>query len=221
MKILCFTDSRGQFKNSFSTKQLFTEKLSQEFGSQLLLCPFKWTTTLDFIHLVNTRRININEFDKIVLYTGVVEFSPRPLSNYHDCYATKSFIEDLCGNHLTEDTYGVEYQGEDTKSLITIECYEKVIIPYLQNFRNKLILINTNKIVPNWEGSYINVNPSGRPTNIDIVAEYSSKTLGKFDNLINLLEWNNKDIQKYTVDNMHLTYDGSEYIWDKLKKMLI
>lgn len=216
MKILCFTDSRGKLKESFVDKKIFTEKLLQEFNCQSLLCPFKWTTTLDFIHLVNTKRVDVDKFDKIILYTGVVEFSPRPLSNYYECYSTKNFIKDICGDYLTEDTYGVRYQEEDTKSLITIECYEKIIIPYLQSFGDKLIMINTNKIVPNWEGNYKKINPRGRPKNIDIVSEYSSKTLGKFDNLINLLEWNNEDIKKYTVDNMHLTYSGSEYIWNKL-----
>ena len=95
-----------------------------------------------------------------------------------------------------------------------------MVIPYLQQFNEKLILINTNSIVKNWEGNYIKVNPEGRPKNIGLVSKYSEKTLGKFDRLIDLLKWSDDEIKKYTVDNMHLTHAGSEYIHDEILKHL-
>lgn len=222
MKTLIFTDSRGQIKDSFSGRLLFTEKIKREFDCDLILCPYKWSTTLDFISLIESKKINIDLYDKIVLYTGVVEFSPRPLSNWEQAISDKlPFLHSFLGDYLDlKETYNVIYQGEDTKSIITTKAYEEVVIPYLQQLGDKLILINTNRIVPNWEGNYTNINPNGRPTNINKVAVYSEKTVGKFNNLINLLEWSDEDIRKYTVDNMHLTYAGSEYIYNKLIQYL-
>ena len=222
MKLLFFTDSRGQHKTTFSEKKIFTEKFSSNFDCDLMLCPYKWTTTLDFINLIETNKINLENYDKIILYTGVVEFSPRHLSNFKQCLSSKlGFIESLLGDYLDLDTlYQCKYRGEYTKSLISISAYENVVIPYLQKFNQKLIFINTNKIVPGWEGNYLSNNPYGRPKNINLVEEYSKKTIGKFDNLINLLEWDYEEIKRYTVDNMHLTYSGSEYIYKKIKKLL-
>lgn len=222
MKALIFTDSRGQHKASFCDKQIFTEKLAAKFDIELMLCPYKWTTTMHFISLIESGVINLANYDKIILYTGVVEFSPRPISNFTSAISDiKPFLERFLKSHLDlTTTYKVDYMGEDTKSLITIKAYDEVIIPYLKNIGDKLILINTNKIVPNWEGDYLNVNPNGRPDNINIIKEYSKKTLGNFKNLINILDWNDEDVKKYTVDNMHLTYLGSEYLYKKTKEYL-
>lgn len=222
MKVLFFTDSRGQHKSSFSKKRIFPEKFTSEFDCHLLLCPFKWTTTLDFIKLIENKQINVQNYDKIVLYTGVVEFSPRHFSNFKQCLEDKfDFVKYFLGDYLDLDTfYQCKYKGEYTKSLISLNAYENIVIPYLQKFNEKLILINTNKIVPGWEGDYLKINPEGRPKNINKVEEYSQKTLGKFDNLVNLLDWDFEEVKKYTVDNMHLTYSGSEYIYSQLKQYL-
>ena len=37
--------------------------------------------------------------------------------------------------------------------------HEKYVVPYLQKYNNKLIFINSNKIVKGWEGNYILKNP--------------------------------------------------------------
>lgn len=51
-----------------------------------MLCPFSWTSTIDFIQCIQEKIININDYDKIILYTGVVEYYPRHLSNYNKAY---------------------------------------------------------------------------------------------------------------------------------------
>ena len=106
--------------------------------------------------------------------------------------------------------------GEKTKSLVSLEINEKIVIPYLKTLDNKLIFINSNKCIKGWEGNYILKNKNGRPSNINIIEEYSKQTIGKFENYIDLLKWDDNDIKKYTVDNMHLTFEGSEYIYNKL-----
>jgi hypothetical protein len=42
----------------------------------------------------------------------------------------------------------------------------------------------------------------------------------QFTHVIDLLEWNDEEIKKYTVDNMHLSYEGSEWILSKLIEKL-
>jgi len=225
-KILIFTDSRGNHKQTFSNDKIFTEKIydyciNLGYICKLILCPYPWTTTFDFIANIENKNIQIDEYDLIILYVGVVEFSPRPYSNFIDIYNNKKLIiEKLVPtyliNNLINNPYNTIYKNEKTYSLISINIFEKIIIPYLQKFNEKLIYINTNNIVENWEGNYLLVNKLGRPKNINIISEYSKLTINKFDNIINLLEWNDNDIQKYTVDNMHLTYEGSEWIYNKI-----
>ena len=115
------------------------------------------------------------------------------------------------------DTYNVIYQNEDTRSLISLEINEKVVLPYLKNLEKKIIYINSNNIVPNWEGNYILKNKNGRPKNINVIEEYAKQMKGcNFTHFIDLLLWSDEDIRKYTVDNMHLSYEGSEWIFNKL-----
>ena len=247
MKVLIFTDSRGQHKGTFQNKKIFTEKLYEYFTKKniscdLMLCPFKWTSTLDFIQCVEENHLNPNIYDYIILYTGIVEYSPRPLSNFCDAYYKsnekisfnrlilnrppriinnkRNFFKKFFGeDNLNVKNYNIYYKGENTRSLISKDMHEKYVIPYLEKFNNKLIFINSNKIVKGWEGNYILKNPYGRPKNINIIEEYSKINCNKFKNIINLLSWSDEDIKKYTVDNMHLSYEGSEYIYNKITLM--
>jgi glycosyltransferase involved in cell wall biosynthesis len=245
-KILIFTDSRGEHKNTFKTKKIFTEKLKDYFNNidinvDLMLCPFKWTTTIDFIQLIEDKKININDYDFIILYTGIVEYSPRPVTNYdavmkcnNDNYTynnlidrkhsggriendKKKYFEKLfSGTNDINRTYDTKYRGENTSSLISIDEYNKIILPYLKKINKKVIFINSNKCVDGWEGNYIKKNPDGRPSNIKIIEHYSRLTRNMFTNYVDLLKWTDSEIKKYTVDNMHLTYEGSEYIYEQI-----
>lgn len=136
----------------------------------------------------------------------------------------KYFIDKFVPAHLineyANEVYDTKYKGEDTKSIISMKMLNDVIIPYLQKYDDKLIYINCNRIVKGWEGNYIRINPSGRPKNISIIEKYSELLVGKFSHLINLLELSDEEIQKYTVDNMHLTYEGSEYLYKQLIEII-
>lgn len=248
MKVLIFTDSRGQHKDTFKNKKIFTEKLYHHFNNKniscdLMLCPFKWTSTMDFIQCIEENYINPDDYNCIILYTGVVEYSPRPLSNFFKAYDgnndtitfnklilnrnpkignnKRNFFKKFFGELNTNiKNYGIHYKGEDTRSLVSIDMHKKYIIPYLQRYNDKLIFINSNKVVKGWEGNYININPIGRPKNINIIEEYANINQNKFTNIVDLLSWNDNDVKKYTIDNMHLTYQGSEYIFNKIIKIL-
>ena len=253
-KILIFTDSRGEHKATFKDQLIFTEKITVMLQDQGIVvdkmcCPFSWTSTLDFIEIIEKKIIDLDSYDKIILFTGVVEFSPRPLSNFEKCYQPEKFSEitserlidvkrtngriinnkqdfmrqfipsKLLERHL-DTTHNVYYDGEDTRSLISLDINKQVIIPYLKKLDSKLIYINSNSIVPNWEGNYILKNKLGRPKNIHIISDYSKQMQNQFTNMIDLLEWTDEEIKTYTVDNMHLSYEGSEWIFNKLIEIL-
>lgn len=249
-RVLIFTDSRGEHKLSFNQNKIFTEKITDYLQNKsikvdLMLCPFCWTSTIDFIQLLEEKIVNKKDYDLIILYTGVVEYSPRPITNYYTAINGNNLNEEITFDKLTKkdkkkiynnkldfikkiiskkllnnNIYEIEYMGEKTKSLISLEINEKIVIPYLKTLGDKLIFINSNKCVKGWEGNYILKNKNGRPNNINIIEEYSKQTINKFENYIDLLKWNDNDVKKYTVDNMHLTFEGSEYIYNKLINIL-
>jgi hypothetical protein len=254
MKILCFTDSRGIYDRSWNTGEIWPKKIKKELEKQghnvsLILCPYKWTSTIDFIELIEKKILNISSFDIVILYTGVVEFSPRPLSNFNACYDPlvtndgnitykrllypqkiklinnkKKFMENFIPEKSLEghidSKYTVKYMGESTRSLVSLNINKNIIVPYLQNLSHKLahkfIYIGSNGICDGWEGDYLRVNKAGRPKNINIIKEYTKQYTGNFKYMINLLDWSDEEIKKYTVDNMHLTIEGSEWIYEKL-----
>jgi len=253
-KILIFTDSRGEHKATFKDDHIFTEKVTlmlqdKGFVVDKMCCPFSWTSTLEFIEIIEKKIIDVDFYDKIILFTGVVEFSPRPLSNFKNCFQpeknseiiferlidvkrtkgriinnkqdfmTQFIPSELLQKHL-DTSHNVYYDGEDTRSLISLDINQHVIIPYLKKFDSKLIYINSNSIVPNWEGNYLLKNKLGRPKNIHIIHKYAKQMQNQFTHMIDLLEWTDEEVQKYTVDNMHLSYEGSEWILNKLNEKL-
>lgn len=245
-RILIFSDSRGQHKATFSSKLIFTEKLKKYFEQKnvkvdLMLCPFRWTSTIDFIQCIQENIIKESDYDIIILYTGVVEYSPRPLSNLKNVLelgndkitisklltpkskmvnCKQKFMTKWIGDELLNKNkeYKIQYMNERTKSLISLEIFEKKVIPFLQKLNHKLLYINSNRICPNWEGNYIKKNPIGRPNNINVIEKYSLLTRNKFSNYIDLMKWTDLEVKKYTIDNMHLTFEGSEYLFQEIIK---
>lgn len=258
MKLLIFTDSRGEHKASFPKKEIFTEKIKRVlelkgFIVHLITCPYKWTTTFDFIECCENKLLDIENYDKIILYTGIVEHSPRiQLDAINLIYnsklnnqitlskllippnkkknrivnAKKNIMNKLFGeknikNYLNK-SFNIKYKNNNTINLLSEDMLLKNIIPWLKNnLGDKLIFINSNRIVKGWEGNYLKVNKFGRPRNISIIEKYSEILNENLPNIINLLNWNDIQIKKYTVDNMHLTYEGSEWIYNQLLKILI
>ena len=154
-KVLIFTDSRGEHKATFPNQPIFTDKITsflqnKGFVVDTMCCPFSWTSTLEFIEIIEKKIIDVDSYDKIILFTGVVEFSPRPLSNFKNCFQPKKFTEitfdqlvdvkrpngriinnkqdfmsqfipsELLEQHL-DSTHHVYYDGEDTRSLVSLD----------------------------------------------------------------------------------------------------
>lgn len=90
-RVLIFTDSRGQHKPAGTTHDVFAERLAKDprLDVDMFLCPMKWTTTLDFLEQFPPERLA--QYDHVILYTGIVEWSPRPaMSARADLYDNQS-----------------------------------------------------------------------------------------------------------------------------------
>lgn len=241
-KILIFTDSRGQHKPAGSSHKIFGEKLRDEVKDvevELVLCPMKWTTTLDFFEFIESR--NLEQYDSVVLYTGVVEWSPRPqLSAVNDLYNnqnvtnegswdtnTRDYSKKIVNNKkqnfdrmfgereitsYLNDPFSIQYEGQNTINMYSINMAKRVSEKL--NKIDNLIFINSNRIVPGWEGDF----KRGRPQNIDIIHQYADIFAENIDShkLIDLRAWGEDDIKKFTCDNMHLTKLGSDWIFERI-----
>nr|WP_321442505.1 hypothetical protein [uncultured Cohaesibacter sp.] len=199
---------------------------------------------LDFLELFSGE--DLQSYDYIVLYTGIVDWSPRPASSaYNNLYNNKEitkndnlrlntrdyskkiinnkkaifdsvFGEAEINSHLNSPFPEV-YEGEKTNNMYSLDMAFHKLLPRLASIDN-LIFINSNRFVPGWEGDYIRK----RPANIAITESYSAlflQVLGK-EKTVDLLNWDYDDVKKYTCDNLHLSKEGSDYIYDEILKKI-
>ena len=247
-KILIYTDSRGQHTPAGGhVHDVFARRLAQrdDIEAEIMLCPMTWTTTLDFLDYLKERKLD--NYDHIVLYTGIVDWSPRPQqSAFDDLYNNQNlsnskneklntrdyskkvinnkkhsfdslFGEDKINTYLN-NAFDTEFEGSPTINMYSLEMARKHLIPKLKELDN-LIYINSNRFVYGWQGDH----KRGRPENITITEEYSElfrNELGS-DKVIDLLQWSREEIQIYTCDNLHLTKEGSDWIYERLRRKIL
>ena len=91
-KILIYTDSRGKHVPKGNSHIIYGQQIKNDnrFDVTLCLCKMKWTTTLDFLEYYQQDK---NDYDLIILHTGIVEHSPR-----HKNTAKNSIYENKKGN---------------------------------------------------------------------------------------------------------------------------
>lgn len=246
-RILIFTDSRGQHKPIGQNHPMFAERLKADpsIDVELYLCPMKWTTTLDFLAMFD--REKLSTYDAIILWTGIVDWSPRPVSSAKaDLYDnhnvanlnnvslnTRDYSSKVVNNkkeifdHIFGEAaireyfaspFGTTYAGEKTSNMYSLTMAEKDLLPRLADIPN-LVFINSNRFVPNWEGDF----KKGRPQNIAITHKYSdlfTQYLAKTAKVIDLRTWSNEDVKRYTCDNLHVTEAGNNYIYGELVSTL-
>lgn len=241
-KLLIFTDSRGQHKPRGSTHRIFAERLSDnsDYQVQTYLCPMKWTTTLDFLE--NFSAQDLAKYDHIILYTGIVDWSPRKISNARDDLYnnrntenigsfganTINYADKIANNKkaIFDSVFGaaemeahfrapfdIMYDDELTINMYSLEQAVEKLAPRLAEIPN-LIFINSNRFVPGWEGDYT----KGRPKNIGITEAYSRAICDSLpkDRVIDLLQWDARRVTEFTCDNLHLTKEGSDWIHDEI-----
>ena len=247
-KILIFTDSRGEHVPRGSQHRTFPHKLAEsaDFSADLYLCPFKWTTSIDFIKYFPNEELD--KYDAVILYTGIVEWSPRPFRSAKDdvlfnlSEATEITLDELSKDYSTFSNkitnfkgglwrnffgadaveshfrlpYEIAYEGEKTISLYSQEMTEQVA-RYLAGIEH-LIFINSNRILGDWNGDYF----KDRPQNMNITHQYCdifSKYIPSH-RLIDLRVWDEESVKLNTCDNIHLSESGSEYVLRECKRKL-
>ncbi|CAM3386582.1 6-hydroxymethylpterin diphosphokinase MptE-like protein [Legionella longbeachae] len=246
MNILIFTDSRGQHKPVGQNHKIFGERLAEhpDLNVDLYLCPMKWTTTLDF--LASFSKKQLKQYDWVILYTGIVDWSPRPVSSaYQDLYNntnttnldniklnTRDYSKKIVNNKkkifdeyfgeeeiiaYLQNPFSTEYNNEKTINMYSLEMAENKLLPKLNELHN-LIFISSNYFVKGWEGDY----KKGRPKNIHLTHEYSNlfSNYLKKERIVDLRKWTDEEVMKYTCDNLHLTQAGSDYIYKEILKIM-
>jgi hypothetical protein len=200
----------------------------------------KWTTTIDFLEFMTDK--DWRSYDHVILYTGIVDWSPRPqksaISDLYNNQApenleniklnTADYGQKVVNNKkaLFDDIFGAERVGrhlntpfdvrfEDTPTInmYDLEMASEALLPRLSAIEN-LIFVNSNRFVPGWKGDH----KRGRPENITITEKFSELFLDALrgERVVDLLKWNPSEIQRYTCDNMHLTKQGSDWIYERL-----
>lgn len=240
MKVLIFTDSRGQHTAQNTSHLVYGEMLAKLDGLDVnrFYCPFKWTTTLDFLASFDSDRLR--GYDLIVLQTGIVDFSPRPFSNaFHDLYDCQTeenslnltlntrdyskkvrnwkkpifdriFGEETMTEHF-KSPFDSFYNGERTINLYSLEMARLRLTPILKEIPN-LLYVNTNRIASGWNGDY----PRERPQNMSLIHEYCDLFSKEIPNQIDLSLWKNDEIKLHTTDNIHFTEEGNNYIYNRI-----
>lgn len=214
-RILLYTDSRGKNIPNHYYYDHYSKRLAKKYSLDTYLCPEKWTTTFDFIKLIE--KVNLKDYDLVLLHTGIVEFSPRPQKSFNEViypqkkkYFDLIFGEDKMKLHLDFDL-GVPYEGDKTNNMYSLQMAEEYLIPYLQKVSN-LIWIGGNKIVPDWLGNYWRP----RPENLNITEHYNRLFIEKLPNTIDMMDWSLEEVKEYTYDIIHVNQKGSDILYQRL-----
>jgi len=214
-RILLYTDSRGNYIKGHCDYKHYGKQLAEHFEVDMYLCPEKWTTTLDFLELC--KKIRIEDYDAIVLHTGIVDVSPRHKKiALEKIYPPKKTIfdeifgEQRIWQHLNTDL-GCEYEGDKTINLYSLDMAKECLLPALKKIPN-LIWIGGNRIVPGWRGNYW----KERPANISFIETYFNLFASELEHVVDLMGWSYDEIKRYTFDNMHPNKEGSDYIYEQV-----
>lgn len=245
-KILLLTDSRGVHKPAGSTHQIYAERLAKSPRIQLTSyrCPYQWTTILDLLTILES--LGAENFDYVILHAGIVDHSPRGLSSMmtqlvdpenasveaerrliasRDFSKTKivnskrPLLETMFGKAAVDGhfakPFSQHYEGEPTINLYSIDMLKASLLPRLQAIKN-LIFISSNAFLRGWDGDYF----KSRPTNIHIIEEYSRVLCEGLKRVVNLHQWSDAQVRRFTCDNLHLTKEGSDWIYLRLLEEL-
>jgi len=209
-KVLIYSDSRAfNVINPFGKHPFdsYIRTLAQRYRVHFALCPQKYTTLVDFLDYIG--EIDPLSFDQIILHCGIVDFSPRPLSNISAVRNTKT--RSLAFQRLFEgnqEHYNnpspLLYKNEKTSTLYSSAYLKNVIGPALAKIPN-VTWIDSSPFAKGWDGNY----SEGRPQQIaEVILKYENILLDFIKNRISLKDWSDHDVKRYTIDNIHFTPAG-------------
>ena len=213
-QLLLYTDSRGTEINSYvkQNNPFYSYlKLFDDYKADYQFCKHKFTSILDFIEYLEKTKL---DYDLLILQCGIVDFAPRPLSSYNEMLSMKSdFLDEKGWLHYFEKRtdFLCEYEEEKTLQFMSLDFLENEIIPILSKIEN-LIYVGINPVLNDWDGNYWRK----RPTCINKQLHHDNALKGNVKFSIDLSNWSEVDIKKYSVDNVHYNMLGLEYIGKKI-----
>ena len=218
VRVLLYTDSRGtEVAPFFKQRNPFYGYLDAFEGCDVNInfCPHKFTSILDFIEYLES---DTKSYDFIVLHAGIVDFAPRPISSYLAMLETKQeIIHRHSWQHYfyeRDDFYEGDYYGEKTISFASDLFLKEVLLPRLKKIDN-LIYIGINPVLLDWRGNYWR----DRPNMINAQLKLDEQVRDNLVHVVDLSQWEPKEIKRYTVDNVHYNALGMRYISSRLEKL--
>ena len=215
LRILIYSDSRGlNLVGRFgkTEQHTYVTILRQKFHCTYVLSPYSHTTIIDFL---NDCSSTAADFDAVLLHCGVVDFSPRPLSNLESVQNEKrssaifKMVFDANQEYYSKP-WPATFRGEETINLYSKDYLVSEIMPKLHGIPN-LIWISSNDFVQGWDGNYL----GGRPPNIQsVVRSYDETISNGLDHVIDLHAWRLENVRRLTIDNIHFTPQGFELVAD-------
>jgi hypothetical protein len=178
--------------------------------------PESHTTLIDFLYEWHYK-YKTNNYSIVILHVGIVDFSPRPESMLKSIRKLKNNkVEKLFFDNFDKlDPLLLSncmYQNERTFSMYTLDFLKKYILRELKLIDN-LIYIGSNRILDNWLGNY----SKERPKNMNEIIKYDRLILDTLKYSIDISNWTDSEIKKYTVDNIHLSSEGFRYLENELE----
>lgn len=211
-RVLIYTDSRGtEIDSKFKVKNPFfsyVDVLTKKAFVDYQICKKKHTSILDFLCYVES---NSRKYDLIYLHCGIVDFAPRPRSSYDEMLGNKiDFIskQGWESYFLNRSDVSCFYQGEPTFQFMSREFVEDILIEKLESIGN-IVYISINPVINDWRGNYWRE----RPTSINKQLLQDSILRDALPT-IDFSEWSKDEIMKYTIDNIHYTKAGVDYLRD-------
>lgn len=222
-KVLIYSDSRGFDVLSKSGKNPFNSYIKffmKDYRIDYFICPEKHTTIPDF--LLKYKELDNRNYDYVIMHCGVVDFSPRPITNLEWVLDSKSQNKYFQISLQEYDDYykkpsTILYNKEETINLYSIDFLKKIIIPDLLKIKN-LIWVNSNRFVKGWDGNYT----KGRPSNINqFVSDFDKIMKKNLQHTVNLRTWDDDKIMKFTIDNIHFNKIGFQEMFKLIKIKII
>jgi len=225
-RILIYTDSRGflvgeKFANR-TPYQSYIDLLSNDFRVNYQICKKKHTTTIDLLEYLGGRDLSL--YDYLIIHTGVVDYSPRPMSQIQLVSKKKRKIWAALRNHdsMEPKLHQAKYLGEKTFSLYDEEFLKCQLLPEISNLcaSTNVIWIGVNKVDSSWRGNY----KTDRPENINVILDYQAiiqqeiREKGYNFKYLNVDEIEGFDLYKHTCDNIHFTKAGFELLSNSLRE---
>ena len=200
-RIYIFTDSRGSAIEKMSSRRnaltnSYILSCAKNYHVTPRIAIDKYTSIIDFIHCVETNKIDLNSYQKVILHLGVVDFSPRPLSSLFEMEDRKRIKLNFLGLDVQHKYYDTMYCNEKTASFLSIDDVIQLLdkYPYLKN----CIWVLSNRVLLNWDGNYW----KARPSNINKILDYNKCLIENGCKVVEL-KWTDQEIIKYTCDNIH------------------